>query len=512
MSQAAILPEITLIQHATVYDGDNSVGQQTDVAIEGDRIICVGDCSHLNPTQMIDASGLALAPGFIDVHTHDDLVVMDNQAMLSKLSQGVTTVIVGNCGISASPALANQSQLPDPVNLLGDSDAFIYPSFADYALAIEQAKPAVNVGALIGHTTLRWQAMEDLQTAANPTQMQQMRQQLNHAVEQGALGLSTGLAYHNAQAATAAEVEYISQDLHQYGAIYTTHLRTEFAGILDAMTEAFKLGQKAQLPVVISHLKCAGVENWGRAPEIIAHLEQAQQHQSVCCDCYPYTASSSTLDLNQVTDDFDIFITWSTPHPEMAGKTLAEIAALWQLSLVQSAQKLQPAGAVYHCMNDADVEHILSHPSAMIGSDGLPCDPHPHPRLWGTFPRVLGHYVRQQQLLGLSHAIHKMTGLAATQFKLKQRGKIANGYYADLVLFSPETVADTASFEQPQQLAAGIEKVWVNGQLSYQQGQQIVAVAAGKLIKRDSLANHHLCTHKNDSAAIFTGSPISRSK
>ncbi|QLE87140.1 D-aminoacylase [Shewanella sp. Scap07] len=496
---------ITVIQGAQVFDGTGAAPINTDVAICGDQIVHVGCCEHLQIAQVIAAHGLALAPGFIDVHTHDDLAVMRDKPMQSKLSQGVTSVIVGNCGISASPALADDEPLPDPINLLGDNHAFTYATFADYANAIAKAQPAVNVGALVGHTTLRWQAMDDLTQCATPEQMQQMRAQLNLALSQGALGFSTGLAYHNAQAASAAEVHYISQDLADYGAIYTTHLRTEFAGILDAMTEAFDLGKAAQVPVVISHLKCAGVDNWGRAPEIVAHLAHAQQHQQVSCDCYPYTASSSTLDLNQVTDDFDIFITWSTPHPEMAGQNLADIAHTWQLSLTESAKRLQPAGAVYHCMSDDDVSHILSQPTTMVGSDGLPCDPHPHPRLWGTFPRVLGHYVRETQCFELSEAIYKMTGLAASQFNLAQRGKIAAGYFADLVLFNPETVNDSASYENPKQAATGIEQVWVNGQLSYQQAQGALQVRAGQLLTR-SFTNP-----KNDSAAILPRSQASRS-
>ena len=180
-------------------------------------------------------------------------------------------------------------------------------------------------------------------------------------------------------------------------------------------------------------------------------------------DCYPYAAGSSTLDLGQVTDRHDITITWSDPHPAMGGRSLAEIAAGWRTTLVEAARRLQPAGAIYHSMSEADVQRILCHPATAIGSDGLPHDPRPHPRLWGTFPRVLGHYCRDLRLFPLTEAVYKMTGLSARRFGLAARGEIRDGYWADLVLFDPATVRDAATYADPEQPAAGIVAVWVNG-------------------------------------------------
>ena len=191
-----------------------------------------------------------------------------------------------------------------------------------------------------------------------------------------------------------------------------------------------------------------------------------------------------------MTADCDIRITWSEPHPECAGLTLAEIAAKWQQSLLDVAAQLMPAGAVYHGMSEQDVQQFLAYPPTMIGSDGLPCDPNPHPRLWGAFPRVLGHYVRDVQLFSLSQAIHKMTGLSAANFKLPHRGLIKKGYYADLVLFDPANIRDCASFIDPIQPAAGIHHVWVNGQLAYQDGQ-LSAQRAGRFL---TLASFHTVT------------------
>lgn len=261
------------------------------------------------------------------------------------------------------------------------------------------------------------------------------------------------------------------------GGIYTTHLRTEFDGILTALDEAFSTAQHGGVPVVVSHLKCAGAGNWGRSTEVLQHMEKAAQSQQVACDCYPYSASSSTLDLAQVTAENDIFITWSEPHPAQAGKLLKDIAQQWQVSLLEAASRLQPAGAVYHCMDEQDVQNVLRYPRTMVGSDGLPNDPHPHPRLWGSFPRVLARYCRELGVLDLATAVHKMTGLSAANFHLRGRGVIADGNFADLVLFDLQKVQDMATYENPKQLCQGIERVWVNGRLSYQPGAGLEARA-----------------------------------
>lgn len=459
----------TLIRNAHVIDGSNAPGYGADVALRGGRIECIGDLSGSRAAHEIDAAGRVLAPGFIDVHTHDDTVVIRQPQMLPKLSQGVTTVIVGNCGISASPVTL-RNEPPDPMNLLGNKAAFSYPRFADYRTAVQAARPALNVAALIGHTALRSNHMDNLQRTATAAEIEAMRLQLRESLEAGALGLSTGLAYASAFNADTDEVLQLAAELTAFGALYTTHLRSEFEPVLEAMDEAFLIGRTARVPVIISHLKCAGAGNWGRSPHLLAALEQAAKAHPVGCDCYPYAASSSTLDLKQVTDAFRITITWSTPHPQMGGRDLQDIAAQWGVSLMAAAQRLQPAGAVYYGMDESDVRSILAHPLSMIGSDGLPDDPFPHPRLWGAFPRVLGHFSRDVGLFPLHTAVHKMTGLSASRFGLQGRGELREGHWADLVLFDAETVRDVADFNAPQQAAEGIDGVWVNGVLSYQQG------------------------------------------
>jgi N-acyl-D-amino-acid deacylase len=472
----------TLIRNANVLDGTGSDAQLLDLAIQDDRIVAIGVSLHHTSVTTIEANGLALAPGFIDVHTHDDSSVVDTPEMLPKISQGITTVIVGNCGVSASPVRL-KSDPPDPMNLLGARERFRYPAFSDYIAALESAHPSVNVAALIGHTSLRNNHLDRLDRAATDSEIDAMRAELASALASGALGLSTGLAYANANAASTEEVLSLAHALIGANAVYTTHMRTETDAILDAMDEAFRIGRYAQSPIIISHLKCAGIANWGRSPEVLQALENARTSQQIGCDCYPYAAGSSTLDLKQVDPRVRIEITWSTPHPDAAGRPLSDIAAEWNLSHLDTTRRLQPAGAIYHSIDEQDMRRILAHPATMIGSDGLPWDKHPHPRLWGTYPRVLGRYCRDERLFTLPEAIRKMTSMPAQRFGLAHRGKIAEGYIADLVLFDPATIHDTATFADPIRPAVGIHSVWVNGTLSYT-AQGLTGNRAGRFLPR----------------------------
>jgi len=476
----------TLIRNAMIADGSGAAPFSADVAITGDRIAAVGNLKEHRAEYSVDAEGLVLSPGFIDTHTHDDTSVIRAPEMLPKLSQGVTTVIVGNCGVSAAPVQLSNG-LPDPMNLLGAHDAFRYPTFSSYVEAVAAAQPSVNVAALVGHTTLRNNHMDSLDRTARPDEIARMRDQLQEALAHGALGLSTGLAYLSAASASTEEVFALSKLLAGAGAIYATHLRNEGNAVLQAMEEAFGIARRSRVPVVISHLKCAGMDNWGRSSEVLRSLDLASRTQEVACDCYPYEASSSTLDLRQVDDRVKITITWSTPHPEMAGKSLSETARRWELPQIEAGRRLQPAGAIYHCMSEDDMRAILRHPKTMIGSDGLPNDPRPHPRLWGTFPRVLGYYSREQKLFPLSEAIHKMTGLPAQRFGFADRGLVREAFYADLVLFDPATVRDTATFDDPARPAQGIDSVWVNGSLSYRNGA-VCGPRAGRFLPRQAHA------------------------
>ncbi|MBV4413935.1 D-aminoacylase [Enterobacteriaceae bacterium YMB-R22] len=471
-----------LFKNATVIDGSGNAAYHADVAVEGNRIVRIAPTIHDVAENTVDCQGLVLSPGFIDVHTHDDLVVLRRPDYIEKTSQGVTSIIVGNCGISAACAVL-KDEVPDPINLLGELNEFHYPDVARYREQINTVTPSVNVATLIGHTTLRNNCVESLLEPASEANIRTMRDALRLALEQGALGLSTGLSYGNAVNASTEEICALAELLAEHQGIYTTHMRTEYDGIIDAMLEAFHVGRHGRVPVQISHHKCAGAKNWGRTTQTLALIEKYQQHQEINCDVYPYRAGSSNLDLKQVTEDYDILITWSTPHPEMAGKTLQAIAAEWGTDVHCAAARLQPAGAIYFQMHEEDVRRVLQHPSSMVGSDGLPCDPNPHPRLWGTFPRVLGYYSRDEKLFPLTTAIHKMTGMSAWRFGLEKRGLIREGNFADLVIFDPQNINETGTFQNPKQTADGIEHVFVNGVLTWSQ-QQMTGLRAGKFLSR----------------------------
>ena len=473
----------TRIRNVQIVDGTGADPDPGELAIAGGVVQKIGDLSAYTSDHEINGEGKLLAPGFIDAHTHDDLYAIRAPDMPPKLSQGVTTVIAGNCGISAAPVTLN-GQLPPPMNLLGEAETFRYSTFRDYVSTLREARPVVNVAALVGHTSLRYNVMDRLDRAARPNEIAAMRFQLEESLEHGTLGLSTGLAYSAANAAPTAEVIELAKVLHPAQAIYATHIRTENDYVIDALNEAIDIGKHAQTPVVISHLKCNGIRNWQRSGELLRLLD-AQPSSAVGWDAYPYAASSTILDLDQVEEGIEILITWSTAHPEMSGRTLADVAGQWGVSQKEAANLLRPAGAIYHSMSEDDVRTVLGHPRTMIGSDGLPNDKFPHPRLWGTFPRVLGLYAREQRLFSIAEAVRKMTSLPALRFGLKDRGSVREGNAADLVLFDVETVRDTASFTAPKQAANGIEAVWVNGVLSYWK-KASTGARAGRFLPRQT--------------------------
>lgn len=465
---------------ALIFDGTGTAPFRGNVGINGTRIAAVGDAAERDAAEVIDAKGLALAPGFIDAHTHDDRIVLDQPEMLPKVSQGVTTVVTGNCGISLAPVTFTADP-PPPMNLLGGPEAYQFSDFASYATALRKAAPAVNVAALIGHSALRLAVMQDISRKASEDEIARMQSKASEAMAQGAAGFSTGLFYPTNAAADRDEVARVAKSFAAAGGIYATHMRDEFAGVLNSIDETLATASEAQIPVVISHHKCAGPQNWGRTKETLPRLELAARHQPVNVDVYPYTAGSTNLRRDLVTPDYPIRISWSKPHPEMTGRMLDDIAREWSCTLHEAAERLDPAGAIYFQMHEDDVTRVMRSPLAMIGSDGLPHDVHPHPRLWGTFPRVLGHYARDKGLFPMEAAIHKMTGLPARVFKLKERGTLKPGHYADLVLFDPATVIDRATYDAPRQMAAGIAQVYVNGSLTFTAERGIVA-RAGRLV------------------------------
>ncbi len=478
---AAPLPYDLILRDALIVDGTGAPPRQGDLAVRGDRIAALGAGVDGPADREIDLGGRAVSPGFIDVHTHDDRAAVDTPDMLPKISQGVTSVVVGNCGISLSPIVL-EGDPPPPMNLLGGRAEFRYPRFADYAAALERARPAVNVAALIGHASLRVGVMDDVSRRATGTEIAEMSALLREGLAAGAAGFSTGLFYPPNEAADIDEVAALAGCLAEVGGIYATHMRNEHDRVLDSLEETFETGRRAKVPVVISHHKCAGPDNWGRSTETLAAIDKARAGQPVGLDAYPYTAGSTVLIPRFLDPRIRIRVSWSKPHPEMAGRDLADIAADWGCSKEDAVRRLDPAGAVFFQMDEADVRRILSYPHTMIGSDGLPHDAHPHPRLWGTFPRVIGHYSRDEGLFPLQEAVRRMTGLPAETFSLSGRGVLAEGNFADLVIFDPGSIADRATYDDPTLPAAGIDMVFVNGGLAYRDGQP-AETRGGRLLK-----------------------------
>jgi N-acyl-D-amino-acid deacylase len=470
-----------LIRNGILVDGTGGPSRRADVAISGERIVAIGTTLQDDAREVIDATGMTIAPGFIDVHTHDDGALLSNPRMTAKISQGVTTVIVGNCGISLSPIAPLEP--PAPLNLLGDRSAYKFETTAEYVEALRAIRPSVNTAILIGHTTLRLAVMDDLNRPATTAEAARMRALLEQSLDAGAIGFSTGLYYKPAYAANMDEVVAIASALHEKGGTYATHMRSEHEEVMESLQETFTTAKRADVTVVISHHKCAGPDNWGRTKETLPFIARSQKDQKIGLDAYPYVAGSTVLDPDWVDERIRTMITWSTPHPEMTKRDLSDIAEEWGVSQKDAAARLVPAGAVYFQMQEDDVRRVLAFPSTMIGSDGLPRDNHPHPRLWGTFPRVLGHYSREEKLFTLETAIHKMTGLSAATFNLKDRGVVREGAYADLVLFDAAEIADAATFDEPMQKARGISHVFVNGSIGYTNGE-VTDAGAGQVVER----------------------------
>jgi N-acyl-D-amino-acid deacylase len=473
------------IRNATVIDGTGAPRFAADIGIRGDRVAYVGRIEHCGAGRQIDANGHVVAPGFIDVHTHDDRMLRSDPAMAPKVSQGVTTVITGNCGISLAGAPRNSASIP-PLDLL-DSDGtwFRYPDFRSYRRALEAEPAAVNAACLLGHTTLRAATMDRLDRAASTGEIARMRAMAEEALANGALGISSGTAYKPAAAATTDEIIAVCEPLRQAGGIYATHMRNEDDRVIEAMEETFRIGASLGSAVVISHHKCVGKANHGRSVETLALIERTASLQPVGLDCYPYIASSTILQPLRAGQSTRVLVTWSKPHPELSGMELSAAARALGVSETQAIERLQPAGAIYFMMDEADVQRILRYPHTMIGSDGLPHDARPHPRLWGTFPRVLGHYARDLGLFPLETAVHKMTGLPAARFGLRERGVLREGAHADLVLFDPDTVIDAATFEDPVQPARGIRNVFVNGECVWENGAS-TGKRPGKMLARSA--------------------------
>jgi N-acyl-D-amino-acid deacylase len=471
--------ERLVVRGADVIDGSGAPRFAADVVVANGLIVGVLAPGKGAADRVIDADGMVVCPGFIDSHSHDDRYVSEESDANPKLAQGVCTVVTGNCGISLAPLVT--AEPPAPLDVLG-RDAYTFSNFTEYFAALDLARPAVNVAALVGHISLRVKHVDDLNRTATQAEIRAMRLEVHKALEAGAFGLSTGVYYPPAEAASTAELLGVCAALEGRDAILAMHLRDEADNVESALAEALDVGARCKARLVISHHKVMGTANHGRTAQTLLTIGRASALQAVCLDCYPYEASSTMLDAAKAARTGNVLITWSQPHPEEGGRSLQSIAQSWGVDLAEAAARLMPGGAIYFSLSADDVDRVLRHPLTMIGSDGLPHDQRPHPRLWGTFPRVLGTYSRERGLFPLETAVHKMTGLPAQRFGLRGRGLVAAGNAADLVVFDPSCVGDRATYEHPLQAPVGIYAVLVNGQIAWREGRQVNGHAGRRLI------------------------------
>jgi N-acyl-D-amino-acid deacylase len=471
-----------VFRHASVIDGSGKDAFPADVAVEDGRIASVGRAA-LKDAREIDARGKTLCPGFVDTHAHDDGALLRYPGMEFKVAQGVTTDVVGNCGFSVAPATREAEEMIASSAILAVGEVGLtWSDQAGYRDAVNANPPALNAIALAGHNTLRLAALKGERRPPNDSDMARMKGWLTEAMEAGACGLSTGLFYSPGRFAETEEVIELTSAIAPFNGVYATHMRNEGDRLLDSVEETLRIGREAGVAVHISHHKAAGAANWGLVKESLARVEQAvSDGQEVTLDVYPYVAGSTRLEAvsNYLNSDAAewIKIAYAPTFPDYEGWSVADIAADMKVDAKAAAAKLlEGEGRESICLQfgmcEEDVETNLAHPLVMVGSDGIPVlEGKPHPRLFGTFPRVLGEYSRQRGVVALEEAVRKMTSLPAQRFGLKDRGVVREGAWADLVLFDAATVADLATFEQPHQEPVGIEMVVVNGEVVYEDGR-----------------------------------------
>lgn len=466
-----------VLRGAEVHDGTGAPAVVGDVAVRGDRIVAVGG-APVAAGRAVDARGLAVAPGFIDVHSHDDFAVLLDPQMPEKVLQGVTTEIVGNCGLGAAPfreARASAAMLHPGRTLPA------WEGYAGYLAALDRDPPSLNVAALVGHGALRLAVLGTAPEPPGDAALDRMRALLREGLEAGAVGYSTGLIYEPGRHARTEELVALAREMRGTGALYATHMRDESRGLLDSIRETLRVAEEGEVPVQVSHHKAAGRGAWGLVKDSLRLLEEARAcGLDVAADQYPYTSASTMLGAvsqngwlagapggggARMLESTHVRIASSAVRPEWDGRTLQEIdESASAHDVAQQVLAIDPAvWVVVEMMCEEDVRAVLRHPTTLIGSDGLPTAGKPHPRLAGTFPRVLGHYARDEGVLTLPEAVHRMTGASATRFGLRDRGFVRAGAYADLVVFDPARILDRATTSDPRRPPDGIAHVFVNG-------------------------------------------------
>ncbi|HEX3851509.1 MAG TPA: D-aminoacylase [Polyangiaceae bacterium] len=480
------------IRDALVVDGSGEPPRISDVHIEGDRIARVGP----GPTgkREIVAAGRALSPGFVDVHAHDDAALLNTPELPFKLLQGVTSVVIGNCGFSLAPLVRGGAEPPGNASLF-PGFAGRFEDLAAYERAFSAARPTVNAASLIGHNAIRSRVMGDEERAPTSTELAEMSALLRRALEQGAVGFSTGLIYRPGRVATREEIIEVARPLAEFSAVYATHMRSEGDRLLESVEETLSIAEAVGCRAQISHHKSGGRRNWGKVKASLARVDAANAAGAdVTLDAYPYVAGSGPMleyfDLTKIDLVLAeaIQIASCPGCPAYDGRRLTEIASTEGIELgalvvkILSLPGAERTVAITFVMAEEDVETNLRHPRVMVGSDGLPNpEGRPHPRLYGTFPRVLGEYGRKRGLFSLEFAVAKMSSLPCERFGLSSRGRVAEGFFADLLLFDPELIVDRATFADPKQAPLGIELVLVNGAVASVGGSS-TDVRAGRFL------------------------------
>lgn len=487
------------VRNGKVFSGSGADPQEADIGIKGDRITDIG---RVGPARKnLDAGGLVVAPGFVDAHTHDDMVLHRHPANREKLQQGVTTVICGSCGFSAFP---HEPGSPSTDLLRTDGP---WTTYSEYTATIRSHGIGPNMAAFVGHNTVIDRLADEPMNRPTARQRAKIADAVRRAVERGALGVSTGLIYHPGRLSTTEDLVELATAVSDVNGLYSTHIRDEGDGLHSALQEALHVARTADVGVQISHLKVTGPQNWGTIGEALGVIEQARADGcDVGFDVYPYAAGSGPLVqyFDPAAIDVEraelVQIAHCRDFPDYQGKHLSEIAESESVGLNELTRRIITAPAAHETIgilfeiDENDMREALVHPLAMVGSDGIPQESGvPHPRLLGTFPRVLGRYTREEGLLGLSEAIRKMTSVPADRYRLVDRGRVEVGSFADLVAFDEIAVADLGTYQKRCD-PAGIRWVIVNGEIAVDDG-----LVTGRLAGR-VLHNSHTSRNSHSAA------------
>jgi N-acyl-D-amino-acid deacylase len=525
-----------LIRGGMLIDGSGAPREQADVAIEGDRIAAIAPRLDGPAARIIDAAGHVVAPGFIDAHSHSDLFYFGCPSAESKIRQGCTTEVVGMCSFSVAPIAPGRGEMVERwAGGIGASLDFPWETFSEYLDALRARRPSINVAQFVGHGALRLATVGPESRPVSPDDMRAMERLLAEALDAGAYGYSTGLVYPPSAYSVTQELSTLARSMARRGGLYFSHVRGESAMVEDSIREAIRIGEEGDVGVQIAHVKVSGRENWGKMDRVLRLIDEARARGvDVSGDVYPYHAGSTKMDnlmpawahdggiprlLERLADrttrrrimeeclvegerwrstsqgaiGFDEIQIATCRRHELEGLTLAALArqtgktpaeSLMDLLLEQKAT----VGMVSFSQNLDNVAKVLAHPAIMIGSDSIglsegegPRPGKPHPRMYGTFPRVLGEYARERGLFSLETAVHKMTGMPAQRLRLKERGLLRPGHAADITVFDPATVRDESTYADPHRYPTGIPHVIVNGALTVDAGR-MRATGTGRVL------------------------------